>query len=113
MSLIPVSTLKPGMVLSKDAQAPNGIVLLGKGASLNDRSIDILKSWGVSEVEIERPESNENQPDPSTALSEEERARIRRQVEERFRHNDLDDPVVAELLKVSLHREWLRAAKTS
>ena len=53
MGRISIDNLQPGMVLASDAFTFRKQLLLQAGSVLSVKNIDILKTWGVSEIEIE------------------------------------------------------------
>jgi HD-like signal output (HDOD) protein len=57
-----VVELKPGLVLAQEVRDVNGRLLMVRGMRLSDRSIGVLKAWGVAEVVIEG--------EPARALSD-------------------------------------------
>lgn len=54
VALITVNALAEGMVLANDLHAPNGRMILAKGAVVKDTHVRMLKVWGVSEVDVEK-----------------------------------------------------------
>jgi len=52
MGKVNVDDLKSGMVLDSDLLDPKGRFLLGKGAVLQDKNIQTLKIWGITEADI-------------------------------------------------------------
>ena len=53
MGLIHVKDLKKGMVLACEVSNKHGNTLLEKGDMLSERHIMLLKSWGITEADIE------------------------------------------------------------
>lgn len=53
MGLILVSDLKKGMVLACEVSNKHGNTLLEKGDTLSEKHIMLLKSWGITEADIE------------------------------------------------------------
>src|SRR3546814_19768942 len=87
-----------------DAEHVSGRVLLRKGVCLTDDHLRIFRQWGVTAVDIEgvaaRPgvEAELEQRDP------ERLARLRECLQLRFRNSDLQQPVIAELMRRSAER---------
>ena len=53
MGKLRLDMAKPGMKLTAPVYNPHGKLLLGAGVELTQRHISILKSWGVTEVEVD------------------------------------------------------------
>ena len=53
MGLVNVSDLKDGMVVQNQVSNKHGNVLLKKGDTLTQKNIVLLKSWGITEVDIQ------------------------------------------------------------
>lgn len=52
MAKIKVKDLQIGMTITTDIYDPNGHLLLGNGCELNEKHIDVLKTWGEISVQI-------------------------------------------------------------
>lgn len=110
MGSLSVEFLEAGMVLARDVRGSSGVVLLGAGAEINARHIQIFKSWGVREVEIKGADQAALNARMLGSLDAEQRARIERELDRLFLHNDARDPVIEELRRIALTRESLRLA---
>jgi len=91
---VALGDVEAGMVLREPAVNHQGQVLLPKGASIAEKHLRILKTWGVLTVDVEGDED----PAPSVDSGEEAerlRARYRRVA---------DDPVQKRILAVLLQR---------
>ena len=53
MPLYAIDDLEPGMVLSKDIKDRTGRTLLKADMALQEKHLKILKTWGISAVEIQ------------------------------------------------------------
>ncbi len=53
MGVISVNDLKEGMVLVCEVSNKHGNILLERGDTLNEKHIMLLKSWGITEADIE------------------------------------------------------------
>lgn len=53
MQQIPLVDAGPDMILAADVLNGQQMLLLKKGAALNTKNIKMLKSWGISLIEIE------------------------------------------------------------
>lgn len=52
MATVLLRNLRPGMVVAKDIFDLNGNVLIQSGVEIEDRHEKILKSWGISGIEV-------------------------------------------------------------
>lgn len=53
MGLIHVKDIKKGMILACEVSNKHGNTLLEKGDTLSEKHIMLLKSWGITEADIE------------------------------------------------------------
>ena len=53
MGRLSIDHVQPGMILAKDAYTFRKQLLLPSGTLLNDKNIDMMKAWGVSEVDTD------------------------------------------------------------
>ncbi len=58
MGMVNINDLEEGMLVSNDVSNRHGNVLIKKGDLLTEKSIILLKSWGVTEVDIEGVDGN-------------------------------------------------------
>ena len=97
MGTLALSALKPGMRLSADVLDRNGRKLLSCGDVLTEQSLRVLKIWGVTEAQVEGPDTG----DTSSSVPDEIPADLYEaalaDTGHRFRHNDASLPVIKEL----------------
>jgi len=53
MGRLSIDHVQPGMILAKDAHTFRKQLLLPTGTALSDKNIEMMKAWGVSEVDTE------------------------------------------------------------
>ena len=53
MGRLSIDHVQSGMVLAKDAHTFRKQLLLPTGTVLSDKNIELMKAWGVSEVDTE------------------------------------------------------------
>ena len=53
MGVLNINDLKDGMVLAEDLKNRHGAMLLAKGRTLTGKDIFTLKSWGITEADVE------------------------------------------------------------
>lgn len=108
MIQINLDKAKPGMVLSRPVYNLQEILLLKERAELTERSIQVLRSWGVGEIWIE---GNASQVVEKTAGDHDAlRSAIDQALQEKF-VNVADDPVMAQIMRLAgnqLERRLLR-----
>ncbi len=97
MPTISISELETGMVLSADATNMNGVVLLKQGTTIEEKHLGILKTWGISQVDVEGDDNQETiqeiiNANPQLAAQAEALA------EERFYHVDKKHPLFKALI---------------
>jgi HD-like signal output (HDOD) protein len=99
MALMKVEKLMPGMVLSEDVIGANARLLLTKGLELGDKHLRILKMWGVFEVFVDAPDSD----DSNDALTDSEHfGMISEDVKKKFSNLDSGHPAISEILRLSI-----------
>ncbi|QPJ62558.1 MAG: hypothetical protein G3M70_12020 [Candidatus Nitronauta litoralis] len=104
MTRIRLQHLKPGMLISEDAQTNLGKVVLSRGTRLGQDDIQTLKAWGIPEVDIldpgSEPAGRGNEPlSNSPEVSEE----IISQVKVLFAKSNIDHPAIQELQRLAIH----------
>jgi hypothetical protein len=99
MGVISVNDLKKGMVLARDVSNKHGNILLGRGDALNDKHIMLLKSWGITEADIEGFNKNQLEEREREALSTDTMASIEENLKDLFPDFG-DNPLMEELYRV-------------
>ena len=101
MVLLSLEDLKPGMVVAKSVFNHQGTVLLGKGARLSEKSIWILRSWGVSQIWIKKvgkePDSKEKPGNEGRILGPE--LELRKKLSQ-----ETEDEVMYEILRAASYQ---------
>ena len=103
MPKIKIDLIQEGMVVGSDVKNIDNMLLIPAGCTLSERQINILRSWGVHEVEVEASAATESQ-DPLSHLPPEELVRLVSEVKERFWQIDESNPVFMEIFKLALQR---------
>ena len=83
MGLVNVSDLKPGMVVLSEVSNKHSNVLLKKGDSLTEKNIVLLKSWGITEIDIATVENQQSGTEENAVLSPETMESIEQEIKER------------------------------
>lgn len=95
------------MVLAEPVHDAQGRLLMPRDTELGDRHLRAFQLWGIMSVKILGPGSTEPEPPP---ISPENLARAEALVRERFRHNDLEHPLIAAIVRICVLREARRLA---
>ena|SRR5450759_4314695 len=98
------------MVVVSDVKNIDNMLLIPAGCTLSERQINILKAWGVSEVEVVTSEANAD-TDILTKLSSQEVEKLSAEVKERFWRLDESNPVFMEIFILILQRR-VRATRS-
>ena len=105
MGLVNVSNLKEGMVVLTPVSNKHGNVLLKTGDTLTEKNIVLLKSWGITEVDIESSDRHQAEETANDAFSPEIVAAIDKEVQEmfpEFKDNPLMEKLVGIIKKTKL-----------
>jgi hypothetical protein len=114
MGMINLEDLRLEMVLTRDVVESSGELLAAAGERITERHLRIFKKWGIAEVEVEgvtREDAFQHATEQlDTAAFKEAEAAIR----ELFRHTDLTNPAIGELMRICTlrrlqHRQGGRA----
>jgi len=98
MKKISIENLKPGMVLAKPVKNFHNILLLKEQSEIKDKSISMLKSWGILSVWVvgeDKEEETRNTEIDKAAL-----ASLNREMLKKF-SEVADDPVMVEIMRVA------------
>ena len=107
MALVRTEALKVGLTLARDVKNSQCQMLLRAGMVIQERHLMLLSSWGVSEVEVQEPGGLSKGQGPTTAEAEQSRRiiEIKESLQEKFRHNNLQSPVMVELFELCALRK--------
>ncbi len=103
MPRIKIDSLQPGMVVASDVKNIDQMLLIPAGCSLTERQINILRAWGVGEIEVQGSAALE-EADPLAKLPPEVVARITAEIRSRFFRPDDSNPIFVEISKLMLQR---------
>jgi hypothetical protein len=106
-TIVAVDDLKAGMILAESVHDSQGRLLVAQDAELTDRHLRAFQVWGILSVRIKGPEGE----GPARAgISADLLAAAEAAMRPRFRHNDIEHPLIAELLRTAILREAHRLA---
>lgn len=96
MRRIPLNEASAGMSLAADAVNAQQMLLLKKGTALTEKSLQMLKSWGVETVCIAQSETEDSQtPGPADSS-----AVIQEELLSQFA-DTIENPIMAEICRVA------------
>lgn len=113
MSYFTLGWLREGMIVLRTVSDLKGRVLVKAGAALTAQDLARLEQEGVKGLEVQVPAQ------AATALPEhlgngpETPEQFEQRLQQRFRHLDLEHPLVKELLRLYRMRETLHQAGTN
>ncbi|MBI5427091.1 MAG: hypothetical protein HZA02_02295 [Nitrospinae bacterium] len=107
MVKLKIAQLKPGMVLAQDVKDLNGRVLLSSGNRLSEKHVKIFKTWGITEVAIERADESMKSGEKPLSGNVDEKAieKMRQEMNSLFRHTDIKHPAIRELFNLCVTRK--------
>lgn len=103
MTRIRLQHLKPGMLISEDAQTHLGKLVISRGTRLNEDNIQTLKAWGIPEVEIMNPDSIPVDNRNGASTDSEINGEVETQVKILFTKSNTDHPAIQELMRLAVH----------
>src|SRR5262245_19027295 len=96
MALIRIGDLVSGMVLAGDVRVEDGRLLAAAGTALTDRHVQILRKWGVEQVDVREASAGDNAPTDAPPTPADEAA-VNARVAALFERANEDHPAVQEL----------------
>ena len=104
MGKLNLDDIKPGMKLEKDAQERSGRVLLRAGTEITERHLNIFRTWGVTEADIESMSREEAAAQAALELDPEALQAAEAFIDPLFAHTDSNHAAVRELKQVCVLR---------
>ena len=101
--------LTPGMVLEQDVKDRSGRLLVRAGVELTERSLKVLRTWGIAEAAVREDEQTRERqavetPHPLAAADPALVTRGMEHAERIFRHVDASHPAAAALVSLVVER---------
>jgi HD-like signal output (HDOD) protein len=100
MAMIHINKLEPGMVLADEVRDLSGKLLLGKDITVQPEHFRVLKTWGVTEINIRG--NNGGKEEAKSNLDPEQIEKIKESSMQVFSHNDLNHPAIKEIFRLSV-----------
>jgi hypothetical protein len=104
MGKLNLDDIKPGMKLEKDVQERSGRVLLRAGTEITERHLNIFRTWGVAEADIESVTREEAAAHAARDLDPEVLKAAEEFVSPLFVHTDSNHAAVRELKRLCVLR---------
>ena len=107
MGKLPIYQVTPGMVLEEVVTGRNGRMLLAAGVELTNNHLMILRTWGIQEAAIEGwgEDSSVTCPQYPAEVTIEQLETAKTELLPLFRHTDLQESVMMELLNLAAIRK--------
>lgn len=99
MGVLHINDLKEGMVLAEDVKNRHGDVLLPEGRPLTAKDILILKTWGITEADVEGIDRDKVEKSEMESLPPSVIASIEKEVSELFPEVN-NNPVMQEIYRI-------------
>ena len=100
MGVLHINDLQEGMVLAEDVKNRHGDVLLPEGMPLAAKDILILKTWGITEADVEGIDRDKVEKSEMESLPPSVIASIEKEVAELFPEVS-DNPVMQEIYRIA------------
>ena len=100
MGLLHINDIKEGMVLAADVMNRHGTILLKAGSALSAKEILILKTWGITEIDVEGVDRDKVQQGEMESLSPEVLEKIEGELAELF-PEIADNQIMQELFRIT------------
>ena len=110
MKCVDVGSVEPGMVLAQPVYNHQGDLMFDVGSAITDKDVRVLKSWGVEKVWVEK-DNKDNVAGTKTDIEDKTAETFNSDtLEDKFR-DVLDDPVMAEIMRVAKKIQERRYSK--
>lgn len=108
MALLPLDQLTAGMEVGEDVHNLSGVLLLGAGAVLTNKTIGLFRHWGVEFVHVATPQAEDAPSAQASDLPPEVLQKVEQEMAVRFRHVQQNQPPVPAILALAKPR-WQAA----
>jgi hypothetical protein len=100
---VPIDQLQPGMILDDAVKESFGRVLLPAGSEINEKSMRLIKMWGVLDVIIKTTDEANQGPSPLDLVSPKVQEEANEAVSTLFKHADRSTPLMQEFFRLAVH----------
>ena len=105
MPKVKLEALREGMVVTADVKNLDDMLLIPSGCALTEKHIEILRSWGVAELQVDAAGKADNSTDPWLRLPPDVADKLAQELRAIFRGFDPNNPVQQELYHLLLRRK--------
>lgn len=106
MSKVKIKDLQEGMIVALAVKDKNGMLIVSQGQKITDKYIRTFKTWGITEIDIEKTVENHGDKD---CLAEKKvvivSAEVKEKVDDLFRYTDKQHPAMVELMELCILRK--------
>ncbi len=104
MGVININDIQPGMAVARDVCNARGQLLLKAGSVIEERELLLLKTWGVTEAEIEGADRGAVSQKSLEGVDREKLEKVKADLENRF-SGTLDSEVMQEVMRIVLKQK--------
>jgi hypothetical protein len=104
MNSVKIKLIREGMVTATEVKDRTGRILLASGKTITSKHLKVLKTWGITEINIMSPEqspSDSEQIDKNISVD----PLIIKEMDQLFQFSDRRHPVVSEFYNLCLTRK--------
>lgn len=105
MPRVKLDNLKEGMIVSSNVMNMDDMLLLPAGAELSARSIKLLRTWGIAELEVEACGESEEVVDPLALVAPDVLRRLDLELRQVFFKLDESVAIHQAIFKLALVRK--------
>jgi hypothetical protein len=98
-----IEQLQEGMILEEAVKESLGRILLPAGSEINEKSLRLIKMWGVIDVVIKTEEEINPGPSSLDVVSPKVQEAANEAVTTLFKHTDRSTPLMQEFYRLALH----------
>ena len=109
MPNVKLESLQGGMIVTVDVRNLDNMLLIPAGCALTGRQIDILRAWGIAEIQVEACGDFEALADPLERLPPERLDQLTRDLKAAFWEPPDEGPVQQEVFNLILRRRAKQA----
>lgn len=104
MNSVKIKLIREGMVTATEVKDRTGRTLLPSGKTLTSKHLKVLKTWGITEINIVSPKGSSSGTEPSEKNMSVDPS-IVKEMDKLFQFTDRRHPVVSEFYNLCLTRK--------
>jgi hypothetical protein len=98
-----IENLQLGMILDEPVKESFGRILLPAGSEINEKSLRLIKMWGVIDAIIKDSDEASSGPSPLDLISPKMQTEATEAITTLFKHVDNSTPLAQELFRLAVH----------